>query len=1497
MKLMEKAPEHRYRNARSLLADLKHCESLLESRGKVTPFTLDSRSKHDRLKRIAHVPGRDEEVRRLVGLYRTVADTGRAKAAWVEGVSGIGKSTLIARAIACIRDTSEALMAFGKGVEAKRTAPYAVLVDAVEPLLQFVLGRPEKEFAQWRQKIRDAIGPASQTIATLLPAVGALLGDSSGAPQPHEISPSAERERVLHAVARLIASFASAGRPLVLVLDDLQWADAATLQVLERLLRQEDDIGLLFIGAFRSDEVLCEHPLRSMLIDAEHAVSIELGPLHPDSVLEYLTLALGEDAAVVRPLAQEIYRKTGGSPIFVQSLLQALIADDLLTYQMETSRWQWSVQEIAQHRAFADVASLLAHGLLQLPIDTLSAMQVLACLGRRASTQTLSCASGIAEDAIVHALSAAVIAGYVSYGQGEGEHEWSGEGSPDRLSDWFFTHDRVCEAAYAAMTVQERAQRHLDIVRRLLAASFDGYEVFYLAAQANLARMAALDRNERHVFSRLNHEAGLRAKKAMAHDTALDCFRAALAFADGDSDQDHADYVRNLRRLCGEAEFMTGALEQAESRLAALSTQAGSGMFGADVARLRSALYTALGRFDLALNVGLDFLGQSGIEIPRLPSEADVHAEYARLSAWLDEHGMEALRNLPVAADPLHRAITDIFADIIPPALYTNQNLVDFILLRATLIACQFGLSDASADVFVCMNQVLGERYGDYRTSRQFGELALHLVDARGLDRHKGRVYLSFGALYVPWIKPAREARDYLKQAFDITTQTGDHTFTVYCSANEANVMLFAGESLDDVREVATQGLTIARAANFQLVIEALLAQWQLLSRLQDLPASESLPAQPATGAPATLVDVWQWVYRLEAALIFGDIEEALRCQAHAESIAEYSRSFADSGDLPFYGALALLSIDARTAAQEATLQRYVGRLQRWAQVCHENFSARYALVCAEVAREAGRRNDASDGYARAVKLAQQWRFPQVEALAAEFATRFHLRIDHKLPAQAYARCARAAWQRWGATAKVRQFQAAYASLLQDEAQSGQGGVPPARTLQALDARAVLHIANALASDIVPARLAETLLRTALENAGADQGTLVVRRGEMWSVSARASVRSGAIGVSHASAPYDSDVLPVTLLTVVARTREAVVLDDARESRAYAHDDYIRKVRPLSVVCVPLMRHSELVGLLYLENNLVAGMFTPAKAAVLEVIASQAAFALENARLYDELLELNEKRARAEEQLRHAHASLARAIRLKAMGELAASIVHEVGQPLASLDASASAALRWLDRTPPEIGEARAMVTLISRSAVRARTIIQSLRDKARNAEPQFSTVDLADTLREAISLSSGQLEAAGITLRTHGMDEPLYVLGDRVQLQQVVINLLSNGAEAMQEIDAMERVLMLSCEPDERTDGCAEIRVIVEDTGCGIDPAIAERLPEPLFTTKATGMGMGLAISTSIVEAHGGTLHLSPRDGGGTRATFTLPLPSASHVAERGATDSSPGHPEKSRY
>jgi C4-dicarboxylate-specific signal transduction histidine kinase len=422
-----------------------------------------------------------------------------------------------------------------------------------------------------------------------------------------------------------------------------------------------------------------------------------------------------------------------------------------------------------------------------------------------------------------------------------------------------------------------------------------------------------------------------------------------------------------------------------------------------------------------------------------------------------------------------------------------------------------------------------------------------------------------------------------------------------------------------------------------------------------------------------------------------------------------------------------------------------------------------------------------------------------------------------------------------------------------------------------LDVGAVVKASHAISGEIVLERLIETLMTIALEDAGAARGLLILVREGTPRIEAEARTDRKTVEVRLRHDTVTAYELPESLLHTVIRTRESLIMDDASASNQFSADPYIRRTRARSVLCVPLMKQATLIGVLYLENNLASHAFTPQHTSLLELLSSQAAISLENARLYAELIAENRDRVLAEEALREAQAEVARVARLTAMGELAASIAHEINQPLAAIVSSGGAGLRWLNRETPDLDEARVAFTRMVSDGQRAGNVIRGLRGLAQKSGTQLTTLDIDDVIEEVLALTRSEVQRHGVVLRTDLAAGDRPVTGDRVQLQQVVLNLILNGIDAMKVVTDRPRELTVSSGPTE-PDG---VLVSVEDTGIGLDPAIAPRIFEPFFTTKSDGLGMGLPICRSIVEAHGGRLWVSPREHG-TALRFTVPTGAA---------------------
>jgi signal transduction histidine kinase/CheY-like chemotaxis protein len=580
-------------------------------------------------------------------------------------------------------------------------------------------------------------------------------------------------------------------------------------------------------------------------------------------------------------------------------------------------------------------------------------------------------------------------------------------------------------------------------------------------------------------------------------------------------------------------------------------------------------------------------------------------------------------------------------------------------------ISLEHGNSGASCFAYVWLGMILGPHFDDYPMAFRFGNLGLNLVEQRGLDRFKARVYMSFGNLVNPWTKHVRTGRALVRRAFNTANEIGDLTFAAYSCNNLITNLLASGEPLPDIQREAEAGLAFARKIRFGLVIDIITSQLRLILTLRGLtPAFNSFndeqfdearferhfEADPRLALPSC----WYWIRKLQARFHAGDYVSAIDAELQAQQLLWTSPSFFEVAEYRFYAALARAAhCNAASAEQRAlhldALAAHHRQLEVWAQHCPENFANRTALVGAEMARIEGRHLDAERLYEEAIRLAREHGFVQNEGIAGELAARFYAARGFETIAQAYLRNARYCYLRWGADGKVRQLDESYPHLRAELSQ------PPTTTtigasVEDLDLTTVIRVSQAVSGEIVLEKLIDTLMRTALEHAGAQRGLLIVPHGGAQRLEAEATTGPDTITVRHCPASVSAAELPESVLHYVMRTQESVILDDALAQNAFSADEYIRRNRVRSVLCLPLIKQATLIGVLYLENNLTPRVFTPARSAVLKLLASQAAISLENAYLYTDLQQENSERQRAEEALRRSEAYLAEAQTLSHTG-------------------------------------------------------------------------------------------------------------------------------------------------------------------------------------------------------------------------------------------------------
>lgn len=1236
LKLLGKTAEERYQTAKGLEADLRRCLGEWEKAERISPFPLGAHDVPDRLLIPERLYGRDAEITVLVTAFDRVVNNGGMEVVLISGYSGIGKSSVVAE-LHKVLVPSRGLFAAGKFDQFKRDIPYATLAQAFQGLMLQIVGRGEAEVAGWRDALREALGANGQLMINLIPELERIVG-----PQPpvQTLPPQDAQNRFQLVFRRLLEVFARPEHPLTLFLDDLQWLDRATLDLIRHLVEGQETPHLLLVGAYRDNEVDGLHPLFRTIEGIReigtHVSEIVLGPLAPEDVEHLLADTLRADPDRAAPLARLIHGKTGGNPFFAIQFISTLADEGLLGFDPKGRGWNWSLDRIRAKNLTDDIVDLMMTRLARLPRQQLDILKLLACLGNGAAVSTIGQVREPDSEPADKLLWELVNAGLI--------------GRKD--SAYAFVHDRIQEAAYALIPTAERPALHLGI-GKALSAGLDAAEieenVFEIVNQLNRGAALIEDASERERLAELNLTAGRRAKAATAYASGLTYLAMGGDLLEAGCWDRRYDLVFQIELNRAECEFLTGDMNAAEDRLNLLLSRTERLIDRAAATWLLVTLYTAQCQLGRAVETCLRYLKGIGVEWSAHPSRDDVMEEFRPIRDVIARGGIERLGVLPRLTDPEHRATLDVLTAVLPPAFFTDENLVCLVLCRAVNFSIANGNSSASSLAYAYLGMVLGPYFGDYRAGYQFGKLGYDLVRQHGLDRFKARVGMCFAYHVLPWTQPQRTGLPLLRQAYDTACEAGDVTYAGFCACTLISTLLGCGEPLGDVQREAERGLDSVRKAGFGLVADIITTQIRLIATLRGLTPrlgsfadagfdEARFEAHLESDPSLTIAACWYWIRKLQACVCAGDAAAAVAAAARATPLMWTTGGHFEMAEYHFHAALAHAArYDGAPVADKPNyrteLDRHAAQLKVWAASSRENFGHRSALVEGEVARIDGRGVEALKLFESAARSARAGGFLQVEALAFETAARFCIATGLDLMADVHLRHALNAWRRLGAEGKVRQLLELHPCLRDEAMLWGSPAAPLGRVVEHLDLAAVVRTSQAISGETSLERLIGTLMVIALEHAGADRGLLILPHGGSLYVEAEARAGREAVSVDVRASALTSDLAPQSLLHTVIRTRDSLLLDDARGTHAFDSDDYFRHARCRSVLCVPLIKQSGLAGLLYLENSLTPYAFTPARIAVLKLLASQAAVSLENASLEEKETLLKEVHHRVKNNL------------------------------------------------------------------------------------------------------------------------------------------------------------------------------------------------------------------------------------------------------------------------
>ena len=1301
VKLLAKLPEDRYQSAYGLQFDLDRCIEQWQTTRRIASFPLGAQDVSDRFYIPRKLYGRDQETTTLRAAFDRMAETGEAALVTVSGYSGIGKSSLVHELHQpIVRERGYFIS--GKFDQYMRDIPYATMAQAFRELVQQLLTESEERIVGWRQRIQGAVGVNGQLIVDVLPQVELIIGKQAPVPV---LPPTEAQNRFRMVFQQFMAVFCSKEHSLVLFLDDLQWADAPSLQLIEHLLTHPDTSYLLLIAAYRDNEVSAGHPLTTTLNAIRNngaaVIGIQLAPLSVMHLNQLVADTLHAQSLSCEPLTHLVFERTEGNPFFFIQFLDSLHKEGLLQWNAASRRWQWDLARI-RSRDFADnVADLMVAKLRRLPVETQQALQLAACLGNQFDLRHLALANRFSEEEAGQHLSAAVREGLIALTDGSGK----------------FLHDRIQQAAYALIPEARRAEVHLRIGRRLMASMAGGElteHLFDVANQFNLGSALLIDRDEKAQIAQLNLRAGRKAKASTAYPSACVYLAAGMALLDEGCWSSWYELTFNLWLERATCEFLNGNFELAEQLIAELLPRGASKIDKSAAYHLQVEICEAKSEYRRAIDNALECLRLFGIDMPAHPSQEQVQAEYDKFWQNLGERTIESLIDLPMMTDPEMLAAMHMLTALYPPALFTDLNLVHLHLVHMANLTLKHGTTGPSAHCYALLGRLFGSLFHRYADGYRFGKLAMDLVEKHGFVAYKSKLYLAMGFIAV-WTQPIKAALDFLRTAFQSGIETGDFAYACYSSDNAIAARLVRGDQLDEVWRESETGLAFARQVKFRDVEDVKVSQQRFIQNMRgrtlhfgtfsdaqlDRDASgggvfdeAAFEAKLSEDRMATMV-CWYWILKVQARFMSGDYEEAIVAAEKAKALLWSSDALIQLLDYHYYTALAIAAIyeklpPKQRSALRTQLALHCEQLQEWTENYPPTFGDKHALVSAEIARLEGRDLDAMRLYEEAIQSARENGFVHHEGIAHEVAAGFYLARSSTTAGYAHLNEARNCFARWGADGKVRQLDARYPQL-----RTGATSVLPSAVdgVAQLDALSVAKASQAISGCIVLDELIDTLMRIVLENAGAQTGYLLLARGEDLVLAAEAGVDQQTVRVRlHLGQALPEPALPSAILNYVRRSQEQVLLADTAEPHPFAADPYLARRQPKSVLCIPILRQTTLIGVLYLENTLATRAFTPERVTVLELLASQAAISLENALLYTDLQQENCERKRVEETLREREARIRRLVESNIIGicfwdlhggisDANDAFLHLVGYSRQEL---LSGQVQWAQMTTPE---------------------------------------------------------------------------------------------------------------------------------------------------------------------------------------------------------------------
>jgi predicted ATPase/signal transduction histidine kinase len=1250
-KLMSKNAENRYQTALGIKHDLEKCLVQLQTTGEIETFELGKRDISDRFIIPEKLYGREKEVNQLLTAFERVS-TGASEMMLVAGFSGIGKTAVVNEVHKPIV-RQRGYFIKGKYDQFNRNIPFSAFVQAFRDLMGQLLSESDEQLQIWKAQIIEVVGDHGQILIDVIPELENIIGKQ---PPATELSGNAAQNRFNLLLQKFVQVFTSKEHPLVMFLDDWQWSDSASLNLLKIVMQGTGY--LLILGAYRDNEVSSVHPFMltvdEIVKNGATVKTITLPPLSELNLNRLVADTLNCEPHLAYALTKLIAQKTQGNPFFATQFLKALHDDKLISFDWEIQHWQCDIAQVQTLAITDDVVEFMALQLQKLPIETQKMLKLAACIGADFDLNTLIIVSKKSARKTAKALWKALQEGlvipttkiYKFFTQSDSEEVFKATANPT----YRFLHDRVQQAAYSLIPDDRKQATHLKIGQLLMQSSslVDPEEkLFDIVGHLNQGKELITAPPERENLAKLNLKAGQKARNSTAYIAAKTYLQIGLELLTEDCWLHQYELTLNLYVAATEVAYLNADLDDMEKMAALVLQEAQTILDKIKIYQIQIVAQTAQSKILEAIAVARDALSQLGVELPTAPDETKIGKALENLANLQNGKGIQELIDLPVMSDPQTQAAMQLLGMLFATIFQGMPGLLPIQSATMVSLSIQYGNAPASTVGYVLHGMVLCAFFGNVETGYGFGRLALNLLDRFNVGEFKCTVLNLFGAFIQHRQEALRAMMVTLKDGFGAGIETGDFLNAGYCIVNYFFANLFSGVELDTwepeipgYRAVLVQGKQYSAQTYVDIVHQTAqnLRETRILSDCLIGNAYDEtvmIPQHHRDNSLSSIAIVY--IYKLMLAYCFGNYTVALNHNAQAKQYLIAVSGMIFVPIFHFYAALTHLALFSTKSEIEqaevlASVETHQTTLHQWAKNAPMNYQHKWYLVEAEKYRVLGNKAEAIELYDRAISLANENQFINEEALANELAAKFYLNWGKEKLAALYMQESYYCYARWGAKAKVIDLEKLYPQLLAPILQQPRATDSLKETIargtltsthsatsisESLDLATLLKASQAISGEIELDKLLITLLEIVIANAGANKCVLLLKQDSFLNLVAL--VEREKTPQLLPSIPLESSTdVPISLVNTVKRTLEPLVLADARINSQFAADSYIQKHQLKSILCSPILNQWQLIGVLYLENNVTVGAFTSDRVELLNLLCAQAAISLENARLYQQ---------------------------------------------------------------------------------------------------------------------------------------------------------------------------------------------------------------------------------------------------------------------------------------